>query len=168
MGLKVATIRRVQERTWIPVSNDTKGSSERPSAWTFPGSLEISTGLEVWGKTVGFVHHELYWRMVSVVKQLGSSWKELSGYQLPADDSSVAISGSVAWCENLVCRKDENKLIRKNSEAASWLIVNVRDSCWAWLKCGDWKVQSWHTFSPVKDWRGSCKSRLSGLGTHVA
>lgn len=117
----------------------------------------------------GGFHHELYWRMLSIVKQLGPSWKELSGYQLPADDSTVAVSGSVAWCKKLVCRKDKNKLIRRNSEATSWLIVNVQDSCWAWLKCGDWKVQSWHTFSPVlKDWRGSCKSELSGMGTHVA
>lgn len=44
----------------------------------------------------GGFHHELYWRMLSIVKQLGPSWKELSGYQLPADDSTVAVSGSVA------------------------------------------------------------------------
>lgn len=78
---------------------------------------------------MGFFHCELYWRMVSTVKQLGSSWKKLSGYQLPADDSTVAVSGSVAWCENSVCRKDKSKLIRRNSEATSWLIVNVQDSC---------------------------------------
>ena len=43
-----------------------------------------------------FSHRGLYWRMVIIVKQLGSSWKELSGYQLPADDPAVAGSGSVA------------------------------------------------------------------------
>lgn len=161
MGVKGAMIRRGWGRTQAPVSSDTGGSSEGPPALTFLWSLEIS--LEVGRtETVGllfgvFFPPELSWTMVSTVKQLGSSWKNLSGFQLAADASMVAAIGTVSWCESLVCRKDENNVIKRNSEATSWLTVNVQDSCWAWLPGGDWEGWSWHTFSPVfKDCRGSC------------